>query len=76
MSYSYLLEEGATTLRGEHAKLAKPPRCVFPARLSCNYGDGFDRCEFMEYSGDHSTYGSNWTCTAAAKKRGKDKSDT
>jgi hypothetical protein len=56
ISYHYILETGATTLRGEHPKLAKPPNCVHPERLSCNSGDGFTRCEFMKYVNGH------WLC--------------
>ena len=60
VSYHYVLEEGKTTLRGEHPKLASPPKCVHPERLSCNYGDGFDRCEFMKYFGEG--FGGHWAC--------------
>lgn len=49
ISYHDILEKGMVTLRGEYPKLAEPPKCVHPERLSCNYGDGFDRCEFMKY---------------------------
>jgi hypothetical protein len=49
ISYHYILEEGKITLRGEYPKLAEPPKCLHPERLSCNYGDGFERCEFMKH---------------------------
>jgi hypothetical protein len=48
VSYYYVLEPGKTTLRGEYPKLAEPPKCSHPERLSCNNGEGFKRCEFME----------------------------
>jgi hypothetical protein len=60
VSYDYILEEGATTLRGEHPKLASPPRCIHPERLSCNYGDGFERCEFMKHAEGR------WVCDSKA----------
>jgi len=50
ISYHYILEKGKITLRGEHPKLAEPPKCVHPERLSCNYGDGFERCESMKHA--------------------------
>jgi hypothetical protein len=56
ISYHYLLEEGKTTLRGEYPKLAEPPKCVHPERLSCNYGDGFERCSLMKHVAGH------WVC--------------
>jgi len=58
ISYHYVLEPGATTLRGEYPKLAAAPQCVRPERLSCNYGDGFERCEFMKY------VSGSWVCEA------------
>jgi len=58
VSYHYILEAGKTTLRGEHPKLASPPKCVHPERLSCNYGEGFERCEFMKYMDGR------WLCEA------------
>ena len=60
ISYHYALEPGATTLRGEHPKLADPPQCVYPQRLSCNYGEGFERCEFMKYMSGR------WSCQASS----------
>jgi hypothetical protein len=54
--YHYLLEDGKTTLRGEYSKLANPPKCVHPERLSCNYGLGFERCEFMHHAEGY------WVC--------------
>lgn len=50
LSYHYILEAGKITLRGEYPKLADLPQCLHPERLSCNYGDGFERCEFMKYA--------------------------
>jgi hypothetical protein len=58
VSYHYILETEKTTLRGEYMKLASPPKCTHPERLSCNYGEGFERCEYMRHSG------SNWVCQA------------
>ena len=55
---TYLLEEGKTTLKGEYLKLKHNSECKYPKRLSCNYGDGFERCEFMEY--DNSI--NMWVC--------------
>jgi hypothetical protein len=63
VSYHFLLEPGATTLRGEHPKLAQPPHCIYPERLSCNHGEGFNRCEFMKCLSM-----GNWSCTATAGK--------
>ncbi len=56
--YHYVLEPGKTTLRGEYPKLAAPPICVHPERLSCNHGDGFGRCEYMLY------VSTQWACKA------------
>ena len=67
VTYAYLLEDGATTLRGDHRKLADAPKCTYPTRLDCNGGEGYARCEFMEYSGNHNLYGSNWECMAGKK---------
>ena len=58
VEYHYLLEPGKTTLRGEHPKLAAYPKCTHPERLSCNYGEGFRRCEHMDYTGG------TWSCRA------------
>jgi hypothetical protein len=58
VSFDYLLEEGKTTLRGEYAKLADHSQCVYPTRLSCNYGEGFERCEYMKY------VNGRWECQA------------
>jgi hypothetical protein len=58
VTYQYILEDGKTTLRGEFPKMASPPQCKYPARLSCNFGDGFERCELMTYEGGR------WICTA------------
>ena len=63
VSFHYLLEPGKTTLRGEHSKLADEPKCVHPERLSCDYGTGFDRCEFMKNTGGLG----RWTCSASPK---------
>jgi len=60
ISYQYLLESGKITLRGEYPKLENPPKCLHPERLSCNYGDGFDRCELMKYSSG------KWVCMAGS----------
>ena len=46
---TYFLEPNKTTLRGEYKKLRNDSECKYPERLSCNYGTGFDRCEFMKY---------------------------
>jgi hypothetical protein len=56
--YHYILEPGKATLRGEFPKLATPPKCAHPERLSCNYGDGFSRCEYMHY------IDAKWICKA------------
>jgi hypothetical protein len=58
VSYHYLLEDGKSTLRGEYPKIAEPPKWVHPERLSYNYGDGFDRCEFMKHENG------SWICIA------------
>ena len=55
---TYFLEEGKTTLRGQYPKLKNASNCVFPERLSCNYGTGFERCKFMKYGGSIG----NWKC--------------
>lgn len=55
ISYNYILEQGATTLRGEHPKLSSK-NCVFSDRLSCNYCDGIPRCEYMKYANGR------WVC--------------
>jgi hypothetical protein len=49
VSYNYILEPGKTTLRTEHSKLEREEDCLHKDRLSCNYGDGFSRCEHMKY---------------------------
>jgi hypothetical protein len=56
ISYSYRLEAGKTTLRGEYPKLASDATCRHPDRLSCNFGEGFSRCEHMKY------IGGGWRC--------------
>ncbi len=60
VKYRYILEPDKVTLRGEFPKLATPPKCAHPERLSCNYGEGFARCEYMKYEG------TNWICKANA----------
>lgn len=55
---TYFLEPNKTTLRGEFSKFKKDSECKYPERLSCNYGTGFKRCEFMEYGGSLG----NWKC--------------
>lgn len=55
---TYFLEPNKTTLRGEFSKFKEDSECKYPERLSCNYGIGFKRCEFMEYG---SSLG-NWKC--------------
>lgn len=62
VSFHYLLEPGKTTPRGEYPKLAEPPKCVHPERASCNHGEGFLRCEFMDH------VGGAWACTAGNPK--------
>lgn len=62
VSFHFMLEPGKTTPRGEHPKLASDSKCAHPTRLSCNHGEGFQRCEFMAYDGGR------WTCTAPAKR--------
>jgi len=61
VSFHYLLEPGKTTPRGEHPKLAGEPKCAYPTRLSCNYGEGFQRCEYMNYEEGR------WSCAAPPK---------
>ncbi len=56
---TYFLETDRTTLRGGYEKFRKDSDCKYPERLSCNYGIGFKRCEYMEYEG---SFG-NWKCT-------------
>ena len=57
ISYHYLLEEDMITLRGTHPKLSPPTMCNCLNRLSCDYGEGFERCEFMNY------VNGVWVCT-------------
>lgn len=54
---TYILEDGRSTPRGEYPKL-KETGCADPARMSCNYGDGFERCQYMKY------IVCGWKCTA------------
>lgn len=61
----YFLEPSKITLRGEYPKLKEGSKCKYPKRLSCNYGTGFERCEFMEYGG---TLG-NWICKYRKSKK-------
>jgi hypothetical protein len=67
VDYHYILEEGKTTLRGEYPKLAEPPKCVYPDRLSCNGEEGCNRCEFMKRT--EGGYGGTWVCEAIGKKK-------
>ncbi len=62
VTFHYLLEAGKTTPRGAHAKLAGEPNCVHPRRLSCNFGEGFQRCEFMTHDSGR------WICSAPSQK--------
>lgn len=62
VTFHYLLEAGKTTPRGAHPKLAREPSCVYPGRLSCNFGEGFQRCEFMTYDSGR------WICSASSQK--------
>jgi hypothetical protein len=52
------------TLRGEFPMLASPPHCIHPERLSCNHGEGFQRCEHMVCFGVGS-----WRCMANTKEQ-------
>lgn len=56
---TYFLEPNKTTLRGEYRKFKENSNCKYPERLSCNYGTGFERCEFMQYEGSLG----NWSCS-------------
>lgn len=47
---------GKTTTKGEYPKLAEDVICEFPERANCNYGDFFNRCEYMKYV-------NGWKCT-------------
>jgi hypothetical protein len=47
--------------RLSHAKLAEPPKCVYPERLHCDYYDDHPRCKHMEYGGRLGF----WLCNAA-----------
>jgi len=58
VSYHFLLEAGKTTLRGEFPKLAQPPKCPYAERLSCNHGEGFERCQYMKLETGR------WVCVA------------
>lgn len=42
------LPKGKTTTEGDYSKLADDEKCAYPERASCNYGNFFNRCEFME----------------------------
>jgi hypothetical protein len=55
---TYFLEPNKTTLRGEYRKFREDSECKYSERLSCNYGVGYKRCEFMEYKG---SFG-DWRC--------------
>jgi hypothetical protein len=59
----FLLEEGKTTTRGQYPKLADDKKCKHPERLSCNYGEGFKRCEFMKYFTIEYSMNGTWKCT-------------
>jgi uncharacterized C2H2 Zn-finger protein len=56
---TYYLEPGATTLRGDYKKFKNDKNCKYPKRLACNYGPGYERCEFMKYGGSLG----HWKCT-------------
>ncbi len=45
----FALQEGKSTLKGDYDKLNEYPNCKHSSRLDCNYGFGYERCEFMEY---------------------------
>lgn len=51
VSYHYILEDGKTTLRGDHQKLHSN-QCDHPDRLDCNGGEGYSRCPHMKYNQD------------------------
>lgn len=42
----FILPPGKSTLKGEYPKFKSD--CAFPDRQSCNYGIGFERCEYMK----------------------------
>lgn len=53
-----VLPEGKTTTEGNYPKFRDEDNCAFPERASCNDGDFFCRCEFMECISM-----GNWKCT-------------
>ena len=55
---TFYLEPNKTTLRGEYNKLRSDSNCKYPERLSCNWGTGYERCEYMKYGGSLG----NWNC--------------
>jgi len=58
------LPEGKTTTEGQYPKLNPDDKCTYPERASCNDGEFFCRCEFMEYDNSESPFSPNrWKCT-------------
>lgn len=70
---TYVLPKGKTTLKGEYPKLREDKDCAFPERQSCNYGTGFERCPYMNYSKSCDAagifIGGNWHCTYEKERK-------
>ena len=46
-----------------YPKLNTLDKCAHPDRKECNYGDGYDRCEYMKYNNSKSIFDSTrWEC--------------
>jgi hypothetical protein len=57
-AYGHLPETRARDYKELVDHLGLKLRCAHPERLSCNYGDGFERCDFMKHENG------SWICIA------------
>ena len=46
-----------------YPKLNDDKNCKYPERKDCNYGEGYDRCEYMKYDNSESIFSpTRWKC--------------
>ena len=56
-------------IQEKYPKLEKKDRCAFQERKYCNFGEGYNRCEYMKYNNSKDISDQNrWECIYKNKK--------